>query len=203
MILQLIFLSAFLLSYNIAMPLAQAGGECTPPTVGDDYKMRSLDRVCEKYNYNPPLIHSFTFLHTDDIINADAAFLYPPNTDEKIQNLCFDHEALCTRRLNYTLSPSNINPEYAYCHWEYECKYDPHRIPFFLCEAKCQESSCQCPIGYACEPILYSVPVLKAKVDPCIHRNDFNFTDTSVIWEWQQEAIPVSCACKRAEPTCT
>ena len=193
MILQLMFLSAFLLSYNIAMPLA--GGDCPAPS--EDDKMDSYKRFCD--NYGAPRNHSFTFEQSDFIINADNAFLNPNDQDDKIQNLCFDQSATCyDGKLNYTLFPTT--PEYAYCHWEYECKYDPYRIPFFLCEAKCQGSPCQCPPGYACEPILYSVPVLKA--DPCVH-DEIDFTDTSIVWKWQPEAVAVACACKRAERACS
>jgi len=92
------------------------------------------------------------------------------------------------------------------CSWNYMCHYNRNRIPQYLWQADCPNSSppteltsgrtadCQECTVYECTPIYYKIPVLTLESNP---QNCNPFSLQEAVWSWELKEVPVACSCNR------
>ena len=97
------------------------------------------------------------------------------------------------------------------CSWNYTCDYNRNRIPQYLWQADCSNSSppteltsgrtadcAECTV-YECTPIYYKIPVLTLESNP---QNCNPFSLQEAVWSWELKEIPVACSCNRKCRSC-
>ena len=99
------------------------------------------------------------------------------------------------------------------CSWDYKCDYNRNRIPQYLWQADCSNSSppteltsgatagcTECTV-YECTPIYYKIPVLTLQLDSN-PQNCNPFSLQEAIWLWELKEIPIACSCNRKCTSC-
>jgi len=140
-----------------------------------------------------------------DLLNKAGRFRWFYDTVPLYEENCSsDSSDVC--RCNLTRQPTTYGTPL--CSWNYTCDYNRNRIPQYLWQADCSNSSppteltrvsgatadCQECTVYECEPINYKIPVLMLESNP---RNCNPFSLQEAVWSWEIKEIPVACSCNR------
>ena len=143
----------------------------------------------------------------DDLLNKAGRFrrfhnvpLYQENCNSNSSDLCHCN---LTRQSRFEGTPL--------CSWDYTCDYNRNRIPQYLWQADCSNSSppteltsgatagcTECTV-YECTPVYYKIPVLTLDSNP---RNCNPFSLQDAVWSWELKDIPVACSCNRKCTSC-
>ena len=107
---------------------------------------------------------------------------------------------VCQHKISHKLSPNNDSFLRNYkCPWEYQCDYDPRRIPQVIWQADCGGTwQCSCSDGTddctgcisnfrRCTPVYYPVPIL-------YNYKSCSLFDTPGNWRWSVMNVAVACA---------
>jgi len=142
-----------------------------------------------------------------DLLNKAGRFRWFYDTVPLYEENCSsDSSDVC--RCNLTRQSTTYGTPL--CSWNYTCDYNRNRIPQYLWQADCSNSSppteltrvsgatadCQECTVYECEPINYKIPVLMLESNP---RNCNPFSLQEAVWSWEIKEIPVACSCNNLQ----